>query len=98
MFEFKNVINHVNHGVQLFKIHKVIYLLYIQKHIRDSISNLHFIHKGNYFLQIIITYCMCSTYILVHRHFISVCYVSGTKGIGIKRIAAQPIGLKHIGN
>ena len=24
----------------------------------------------------------------VHRHFISVCYVSGTKRIGIKRIAA----------
>jgi hypothetical protein len=35
---------------------------------------------------------------LVHRHFISVCYVSATKRIGIKRIAALPIGLKRIGN
>ncbi len=35
---------------------------------------------------------------LVHRHFISVCYVSATKRIGIKRIAAFPIGLKRIGN
>jgi hypothetical protein len=34
----------------------------------------------------------------VHRHFISVCYVSATKRIGIKRIAALPIGLKRIGN
>jgi hypothetical protein len=35
---------------------------------------------------------------LVHRHFISVCYVSATKRIGIKRIAALPIGLKRIGS
>jgi hypothetical protein len=35
---------------------------------------------------------------MVHRHFIPVCYVSATKRIGIKRIAALPIGLKRIGN
>jgi len=37
-------------------------------------------------------------FFLVHRHFILVCYVSGMKCIGIKRIAALLIGLKHIGN
>ncbi len=32
--------------------------------------------------------CGSGMIFLVHRHFISVCYVSGTKRIGIKRIAA----------